>query len=80
VPNEAHARVLQRAAEMQRDATALAHDLANRYLARYGFTAQTWVAAVGTNPSGEVLVQAGAIERDVRRAAEGLRAKAKQTR
>jgi hypothetical protein len=76
----AHAHILGRVKEMRQQAVALAHDLANRYLGRYGYTVESWVAAVGTHPTPATVARASEIERDLTSIATSLRAKRDEAR
>jgi hypothetical protein len=64
------------AARMQRSVHLYAKDIADRYLARYGLSYDTWMAAVAHGASPRLVARAARIEESLLRRAEELRASA----
>jgi hypothetical protein len=56
------------AARMRREVPQIARDLADGYLARFGYNHDTWMAAVAGTPPARLAVRAAAIKRALRRA------------
>jgi hypothetical protein len=74
----ARRQILRTAGEMRRGAAALAKGIANRYLARFGLTYDTWMASVAQGAAPQVVAQAKEITQSLRSTAEELRARVKR--
>ena len=64
--------MMNKAAKMRRSVQAYARDLADRYLARFGYTYDTWMAAVGQGDTSRLAARAGQIEHGLREATQLL--------
>jgi hypothetical protein len=71
----ARRQILGTAARMRRETAALSRDLANIYLARYGLTYDSWMAAVAQGATPSLLARASAISRDLEKRAAVERAR-----
>ena len=76
----ARAEVMATAAEMRRESVALARDLADHYLARYGMTLDGWMAAVGQGATPAFATRANELVRDLNGEARVLRERREATR
>jgi hypothetical protein len=76
----ARARMLHMAKEMRTRVAAYARNLADRYLARYGLSYDSWMAAVGRDAHPVMVARATQIQRDLRKVADEMRARVRRTR
>jgi hypothetical protein len=76
----ARAQLLGRAKEMRTKVAAYARNLADRYLARYGLSYDSWMAAVGRDAHPVMVARATQIQRDLRKVADEMRARVRRTR
>jgi hypothetical protein len=70
----ARATMLRNATEMKANVAHLARSIADRYLARYGLTYDSWMAAVGAGASPVLVAQAARLSKDLERVGATLRA------
>jgi hypothetical protein len=59
----AQRHILETGARMRKRVATYARDLADRYLARFGYTYDSWIAAVGHGPTPALAARARSIER-----------------
>jgi hypothetical protein len=61
------------AAEMRKEVATYAREIGNDYLARYGFTVDSWIAAVGRSPRSRTLARARAIDEGLGKLRDSIR-------
>ena len=66
--------IMRTAARMQRNVNVYVRDLADQYLARYGLTYDTWMAAVSQDATPQLVARAAKIREELQKRADELRA------